>query len=362
MRFFISALVVLIGLSALSSYQTKRANVTVEVEPIINDSLLNVRALEVLKFTEDQFACIYLSSRGEFGILMNSGLLYECPNPNFSMARIDLSSDTLVPNFRALAAANEKGFGMTIGSPAYLFNLDVDKPKNKIIYVDDHKDAFYDSMEFWNENEGIVMGDPTEGCMSILITRDAGDSWEKLDCSKLPPAMEGEAAFAASDTNIALVGDHTWIATGGKVSRILYSHNKGKDWEIFETPIIQGKETTGLYSIDFYDEFNGFGIGGDYTEPDKNSKNKIRTNDGGRSWKVVSDMSGPGYRSCVQYVPNSNAQKLVAIGFKGIDYSDDGGESWQHISDEGFYTLRFLNDSTAFAAGKGRVSKLKFSH
>ncbi|WP_313791432.1 hypothetical protein [Lacinutrix neustonica] len=39
----------------------------------------------------------------------------------------------------------------------------------------------------------------------------------------MPKAKEGEAAFAASDTNIAIVGDNTWVATGGKASRILFS-------------------------------------------------------------------------------------------------------------------------------------------
>ena len=29
----------------------------------------------------------------------------------------------------------------------------------------------------------------------------------------LPKTKEGEAAFAASDTNIAIVGDKTWVAT-----------------------------------------------------------------------------------------------------------------------------------------------------
>ena len=182
-----------------------------------------------------------------------------------------------------------------------------------------------------------------------------------MSCENVPKAKEGEAAFAASDTNIAIVGDKTWVATGGMVSRILYSPDKGKTWEVFETPIVQGKPTTGIYSIDFYDELNGFGIGGDYTQPDLDRKNKIRTTDGGKTWELVAVGESPGYRSCVQYVPNSNGKGLVAVGFKGIDYSSDAGESWTHLSDEGFYTLRFLNDSMAYAAGNGRVAKLNFN-
>jgi photosystem II stability/assembly factor-like uncharacterized protein len=215
-------------------------------------------------------------------------------------------------------------------------------------------------MDFWNDQEGIAIGDPTDDCMSIIITRDGGETWTKLSCDDLPKAKEGEAAFAASDTNISIVGDHTWVATGGKTSRILYSPDKGKTWDVFETPIVQGKETTGMYSIDFYDENNGFAIGGDYTKPNDTLNNKIKTTDGGKTWQVVANGKGPGYRSCVQYIPNSNAKELVAIGFKGIDYSNDSGETWKHLSDEGFYTIRFLNDSVAYAAGKGRVSKLTF--
>ncbi len=129
---------------------------------------------------------------------------------------------------------------------------------------------------------------------------------------------------------------------------------------MYDTPIVHGTETTGIYSIDFYDELNGFAIGGDYTNPEENEANKIVTSDGGKTWQLVAQGQNPGYRSCVQYIPNRKGKELVAVGFNGIDYSNDGGYTWKHLSDEGFYTIRFLNDSVAYAAGKGRISKLKF--
>ena len=76
--------------------------------------------------------------------------------------------------------------------------------------------------------------------------------------------------------------------------------------------------------------------------------------------KLVAENQNPGYRSCVQYIPNRAGKELVAIGFKGVDYSNDSGATWKHLSDEGFYTIRFLNDSIAYAAGAGRISKLTF--
>ena len=327
---------------------------SVTIDTLIEDETLNVRAIEVV----DSVGLAYLTSDGKFGMYFNNDA------PEFDAIKkafpIQIKHDTITPNFRALAIADNKGYGLSIGSPALVFNLDVDLHKNTVVYQENHEKAFYDSMAFWNENEGIAIGDPTDDCLSVIITRDKGKTWTKLSCDVLPKAKEGEAAFAASDTNIAMVGDKTWVATGGKASRILYSPDKGYTWQVFDTPIIQGLETTGIYSIDFYDENNGFAVGGDYTKADNNVANKIRTLDGGKTWQVVADGVGPGYRSCVQYVPNSNARQLVAIGFKGIDYSSDAGTTWTHLSDDGYYTLRFLNDSTAYAAGNKKISKLTF--
>jgi len=316
----------------------------VEVETLLQDSLLNVRALEI-----NEGRVVAATSNGD--IYQNVGFSKQFDYGKYWQTTED---SLLNNNFRALAFQGDYTYTLSIGNPAKLFQ------GGHLVYYENNEKAFYDSMDFWNDQEGIAIGDPTDDCMSIIITRDGGETWRKLSCDDLPKAKEGEAAFAASDTNISIVGDHTWVATGGKVSRILYSPDKGKTWEVYDTPIVQGAATTGMYSIDFYDENNGFAIGGDYTKPNDTLNNKIKTTDGGKTWQVVANGKGPGYRSCVQYIPNSNAKELVAIGFKGIDYSNDSGETWKHLSDEGFYTIRFLNDSVAYAAGKGRISKLTF--
>lgn len=320
----------------------------VKIETLIQDSTLNVRAMEI----DDKGYGSFALSNGKVGGVSKDNLGNYSADLSFQ-----IKHDTILPNFRALALTKTSGFVISIGTPTLLYKVN---DSLKLVYRENHKKAFYDSMDFWNDQEGIAIGDPTDGCMSIIITRDGGDTWKKLSCNDLPGAKEGEAAFAASDTNIAIVGDHTWVATGGKASRILYSPNKGKTWEVYNTPIIQGKETTGIYSIDFYNENIGFAIGGDYTKPNDTINNKIRTIDGGKTWQVVANGKGPGYRSCVQYIPKSDGKELVAVGFKGVDYSNDSGNSWTHLSDEGFYTIRFINDSVAYAAGKGRISKLTF--
>ncbi|MBO6607043.1 oxidoreductase [Psychroserpens sp.] len=334
---------------------------SLEIEHLMEDSLLNVRALEVDKGGTGVFA----TSRGQIGFIYVSKYLDLDYNNKETLEcdilhELNFNKDS-IPNFRVVAKTTKRVFALSIGNPAVIFSPSEDQLDYwPIVYQEHHEKVFYDSMAFWNDMEGIAIGDPTETCMSIIITRDGGNSWKKIPCDQLPAAVEGEAAFAASDSNIAIVDDHTWVATGGKASRILYSSDKGETWEVFDTPIIQGQATNGMYSIDFYDKDNGFAIGGDYTKAADSSANKIRTKDGGKTWEIVAENKSPGYRSCVQYVPNGNAQELVAVGFKGVDYSNDAGNTWKHLSDEGYYTIRFVDDSTAYAAGRGRISKLTF--
>ena len=325
--------------------QSKPDFTSVAIEPILEMDSLSVRAIEIIGSN-----VVFAANNGTYG-------LYNSATGTWKINTQKLQDYT--PEFRSLASTANDFFMLSVGSPALLYKTG-DDGRMELVYQEDHEKAFYDAIAFWNDSEGIAMGDPTDSCISIIITRDGGKSWKKIECENLPEAAEGEAAFAASNSNIAIDGDKAWILTGGVKSRILYTEDKGMNWEIFETPVLQGEPTQGGYSLDFYDDKNGFIIGGDYTKADGKTGNKAITKDGGKTWELVSDGTGPGYKSSIRYIPNSNAQKLVATGFTGIELSTDAGKTWKHLSDEGFYTLRFLNDSTAYAAGKGRIAKLRF--
>lgn len=324
--------------------ENKRPLKKIEIEQIFQDSTLSIRAIEIL----DNASIAFAANNNTYG-------LYNINSDEWLTSQIVY--DSLDLEFRSITTNNEDFFMMSVGNPALLFKTG-NNGEMELVYKEIHKKVFYDSMKFWNDKEGIAIGDTTDGCLSILITRNGGFSWNKLTCDLLPKGLESEGAFAASNTNISIIGDKTWVAT--TAGRIYYSEDKGEKWEVIDTPIMKDKETEGIYSIDFYDEQNGFAIGGDYTKPADSSDNKIRTQDGGKTWQLVAKNQIPGYRSCVQYVPNGEGKELVAIGFKGIDYSHDSGDTWKHLSDEGFYTIRFLNDSIAYAAGASRIAKLTF--
>lgn len=278
-----------------------------------------------------------------------------------SRINAEIVNDTLVYEYRSLATNGKDFFALSIGNPARLYKFSKDLRHKTLVYQENHEKVFYDSMQFWNEKEGIAIGDPTTDCFSIIITRDSGNTWQKLPCESLPKMIEGEAAFAASNTNIVLQGHHAWVASGGKKARVFHSPDKGKTWEVFATPIVQGAAMTGIFSSDFYDEQIGFIAGGDYEKPLQNFENKAITFDGGKTWTLVAENAGFGYASCVQFVPNSGGKGLVSVGAQGLFYSADAGHTWKQFSaDSTLYTIRFLDSDTALAAGKNKIVKIEF--
>jgi len=323
----------------------KQSFVSHTVDTLLTDDI-SIRALVI-----DGDKAWYAGSNGKFGWVSLSG------DKDFSGV---VAKDTLLPEFRAIAKTETDIFIINVGSLALLHKISKDGKRNKEVYTETGEKVFYDCMRFYNDKEGIAMGDPVNGCLALLTTKDGGETWTKQPCGTMPKTAEGEAGFAASNTNIAVKGNKTWIASGGKKSRVFYSGDKGKTWEAFTTPIAQGTEMSGIFSMDFYDENIGFAVGGDYDKLTKNSGNKILTEDGGKTWKLVGENTGFGYASCVQFLPGSNGNELVTAGPSGIYYSYDRGTSWKKLVDsKAFNTVQFADAKTIIAAGQKKIIRIK---
>ena len=306
---------------------------------------VSIRAITVL----DSNKVFYAGSGGSYGFEWD----YKKPAP-FEIIEL---KDSVFPNFRSVSYNGKDFFALSIGNPALLFKIENMTPT--LVYKEEHKKVFYDSMKFFADGKhGIAVGDPTENCASIILTADGGNTWSKLSCDKLPIFEDGEAFFAASNTNIKIIDDTVWIASGGKKARILKSEDKGQTWQIYNTPIIQGNGPQGIYSIDFADKNNGIVIGGDYSKPTKNKANKAITKDGGKTWTLVADGLNPNYKSCVQYVPNTNGKEVFAVGKTGISFSNDGGLTWKEVSKEAYYTIQFVDKNTAWLSGNNKLGKM----
>jgi photosystem II stability/assembly factor-like uncharacterized protein len=177
--------------------------------------------------------------------------------------------------------------------------------------------GFFDSMVFWDPKHGVVVGDPIpdeSGVLKfeVLLTED-GQNWRALAPSQLPAAMEGEGAFAASNTCIAIVpsasDSNIWFATGGKIARVFHSPDRGKSWQVVETPMVHGPESAGIFSIAFRDAMHGVIAGGDYKHPNDDGPNLAFTEDGGKTW-TLSPLHPLAYFSAVAYDRSVNESAI----------------------------------------------------
>jgi photosystem II stability/assembly factor-like uncharacterized protein len=218
--------------------------------------------------------------------------------------------------------------------------------------------AFFDGFAFWDASRGITFSDPVNGHFIVLRTTDGGAHWQPVSPARIPIAVPGEAAFAASGTAIAVQGIHdVWFGTGGSAARIFRSVDGGANWRVYPTPIVSGGSTAGIFSIVFRDAVHGIITGGDYRKEKSSSNNFATTADGGQTWKLGARL--PGYRSAITYVAEGSRFDLLACGPSGADYSTDGGDTWIPIESTGYNAVSFLRKlSVGFAAGSsGRVAK-----
>ncbi|MHC5905126.1 WD40/YVTN/BNR-like repeat-containing protein, partial [Streptomyces sp. S6] len=92
--------------------------------------------------------------------------------------------------------------------------------------------AFYDCLAFFDRRHGLATSDPVDGRFRILSTSDGGRTWTVLPDTGMPPALDGEAGFAASGQCLVTSGPRdVWLATGGAAhARVLHSADRGRTW------------------------------------------------------------------------------------------------------------------------------------
>ena len=346
MKYFQYIFILLI-INACSSQKEINTNYSkVEIQSILEDKI-SIRAI----LTDENYLW-YAGNDGNYGkVNLNTN----------EVSKFKIQSDTIVNEIRSIAQTKDFLFLLPVANPATLYKISKKDNSQQIVYSEINEKVFYDSMQFKDELKGMAMGDPTEDCLSVIITNDGGNIWEKSSCKRLPKVTEGEAAFAASNSNLIITNSKVFLVSGGKKSRVFVSDDFGKNWQVYEVPIVQGEAMTGIFSADFYNDKIGFITGGNYEKPNDNSNNKAITFDGGKTWKLVANGQGFGYGSCVQFVPNSKGNSLVSVGANGIQYSYDFGNSWKQLNeDKELYTIRFLDHKTAFAAGRNKIIKLNF--
>src|SRR5215218_4928411 len=248
---------------------------------------------------------------------------------------------------------------IAVDTPAYILRTVDGGASWKVVYENKRPGMFLDALEFWNEQAGIVIGDPVNGKFFIARTFDGGEHWKEIPEQYKPAADSGEACFAASGTNVRILDrDEAVFVTGGQKSRVFIRNQPAA------LPIIQGKETTGANSIAVmdYDKLKGgttmIVVGGDFKADSSTQQNSFYSTDRGQTW-TAPKTPPHGYRSCVEYL---SKKQVITCGTTGVDYSFDGGKNWKLISAEGFHVCRIAKYGAAiFLAGaNGKIGKVEY--
>ena len=248
---------------------------------------------------------------------------------------------------------------LSAGTPAVILLTTDGGSVWKEVYRNDSPEIFLDGMDFWDAERGLIYGDPIKSKLVLLKTSNGGVNWEDISQKNTINLMVGEASFAASGTAIRCDSKgNTWIATGGSKSRIFYSSDYGNSWKVNDCPIIQGKSSTGPFSIAFYTKKIGIAVGGDYLIDSSRVNNLILTRNSGKAW-LKPFSSTFGYRSAVEYV---SKMRLIATGPGGTDISNDGGKTWTNLSQIGYHTVRKAKSGklVLLTGSDGRIASFSY--
>ncbi|MGQ9819033.1 MAG: S8 family serine peptidase [Candidatus Kapaibacteriales bacterium] len=188
--------------------------------------------------------------------------------------------------------------------------------------------GFINALYFFDDLNGILLGDPKNNQWGIGITTDGGATWQPILGVPLPNS--GETGFINCTFR---KGD--FLSFGTSSGRVFYSTNRGKNWAFGNIP----NAVTVSY-VTFVDSLNGIAI---YTEQSASTPNAIRylatTTDGGKMWKPRQyNFTQNGYTPVYVFSPeNSNSIYLLCNGGE-IFATSDLGATWIPILNE--YTGR----------------------
>ena len=224
----------------------------------------------------------------------------------------------------------------------------------KLQFQNKNETAFFDAIACWDAKSCIAMSDPVGGKFLLIETND-GENWHVMDNSKMPLAKEGEAAFAASGTCLITQGkNNAFLVSGGKDARVFRSRDRGRTWQVSDTPIMKGTAGSGIFSIAMFDEKNGVIVGGNYEEPAERNDTFAMTRDGGVTWQLGARPFG--YRSGVAYLDRTT---IVAVGTNGADVSYDRADLWDKFGSENLNAVVAIGRNAAWGVGpNGTVLKL----
>lgn len=206
-------------------------------------------------------------------------------------------------------------------------------------------DSFVNSIHFWDENKGIVLGDPVNNSFEIFTTLNGGANWTQVPSTNIPSPLINEVGYVL---NIDTKGNTIWFGTNA--GRIFKSNNQGLNWTVSQSPIqtFGGDENSGNFA--FKNENEGLLI--------NNQWQQWRTLDGGVSWNQEFPMGNVRIFNTV-FIPETNNAYFQygedLSGSRGSSLSINGGQEWINLNplpnSVEPHVVKFKNNNIGFCIG-----------
>jgi photosystem II stability/assembly factor-like uncharacterized protein len=289
----------------------------------------------------------------------------------------------VVPGAEALQLRDVKGVSDRV---AYLMSIGNDTTDFRVYktvdggatwtiqFENETVNAFYDCFAFWTPERGITHSDSVNGVFPDIRTTD-GIAWQSI-ADNMPPALPGEASFAASGTCITTQGErNAWITTGGSTTaRILATRDGGDTWHAYDTPLVSSASAGGI-SVAFRDPWNGIVAGGDLNT--NISADAATSNDGGQTWTLTTKPPLAGAIFCLAYVRGNDREAAdhehdhtVVVTAEtepnfetgSAAWTPDEGRTWFKLpAVSGYWAVAFANPRAGWFVGNGgQILKISF--
>ncbi len=208
---------------------------------------------------------------------------------------------------------------MSSGSPAYILKTFDGGEHWRKVFDDRRKEIFLDAMDFWDSQNGIVIGDPINDRFVFYRTSDGGNTWKQLDSNTCPFAAPGESMFAASGTCMRCMPNFSIAFVTGGSKPTFHWLQIGKKYQFFDLKFLpQGISSAGAFSFDYTDK-NILIVGGNYAHDTTQTKQGIYTYTYTKDGLALMNPKPfyTNYRSCVTFL--EDAEHFISCGTKGAD-------------------------------------------
>jgi photosystem II stability/assembly factor-like uncharacterized protein len=199
--------------------------------------------------------------------------------------------------------------------------------------------SFPNVVHYFDANNGLAIGDPTNGYWEIYTSNDGGVTYSRIPSSSLPLPLNNEFGYLSQFT---YSGDSIWFTTSA--GRMVHSSNRGVTWNVYQSPLSDFGGTTIFGDIAFATVDRGV--------IQTNTGGIFKTTDSGQTWNnVVFTGIGTPYGGAIAYIPGT--LHMVSVGgdvnFAGSSYSMDDGITWVNIDTDQHVDTAFFNNTLGYS-------------